>query len=129
MATVWPEVNGTLLARHDGSPQAGQINNICCVATGQGGAEVLDDLCPTLNCNHEQPHIAGSGYVVRRLTPKECERLQGFPDDWTSRGIDEMDRLIEIADSPRYRAIGNSVAIPCVKYVLGGIAQILREKA
>ena len=52
--------------------------------------------------------------LIRRLTPLECERLQGFPDGWT---------LTETAsDSARYKALGNSVAIPCVVYVLHGIA-------
>lgn len=51
--------------------------------------------------------------LIRRLTPLECERLQGFPDGWT---------LTETAsDSARYKALGNSVAIPCVAYVLHGI--------
>ncbi len=46
---------------------------------------------------------------VRRLTPRECERLQGFPDDWTRWGIDEKGKRIEIADGPRYRMLGNAV--------------------
>ena len=51
--------------------------------------------------------------LIRRLTPLECERLQGFPDGWTA--------LPGAADSARYKALGNSVAIPCVAYVLHGI--------
>jgi DNA (cytosine-5)-methyltransferase 1 len=57
-------------------------------------------------------------YIVRRLTPTECERLQGFPDGWTKYGHDNK----EISDTRRYQMLGNSVAIPCVKFVLGGIA-------
>jgi len=45
--------------------------------------------------------------MVRRLTPKECERLQGFPDDWTA--CDVMGK--PIADSPRYRMLGNAVTV------------------
>ena len=56
--------------------------------------------------------------LIRRLTPRECERLQGFPDDWTA--------LPGAADSPRYRALGNSVAIPCVEYLMHGMALVLR---
>ena len=56
--------------------------------------------------------------LIRRLTPLECERLQGFPDGWT--GIDGA------SDSARYKALGNSVAIPCVEYVLRGISLVLR---
>ena len=57
------------------------------LATGQGGAEVGKDESPCLNCNHEQPIAAYGGipprkYIVRRLTPLECSRLQGLPDDF-----------------------------------------------
>ena len=54
--------------------------------------------------------------AVRRLTPVECERLQGFPDDWTKisyRGKSED----ECPDSPRYKAIGNSWAVPVVRWL------------
>ena len=52
--------------------------------------------------------------VVRRLTPTECERLQGFPDGWTDIGewTDTKGRLHKEADSPRYKALGNSIALP-----------------
>lgn len=57
------------------------------LATGQGGAEVGKDESPCLNCNHEQPIAAYGGipprkYIIRRLTPLECSRLQGLPDDF-----------------------------------------------
>ncbi|WP_417092646.1 DNA cytosine methyltransferase [Intestinimonas timonensis] len=55
--------------------------------------------------------------LIRRLTPLECERLQGFPDGWTD--------IPNASDSSRYKALGNSVAIPCVDYVLQGIALVL----
>ncbi len=87
---------------------------VICAAHGQANAEILEDMSPTLNCNHEQPFIAGNGYIVRRLTPTECERLMGFPDGWTEYGHDGK----KISDSARYRALGNSVAIPCVERVL-----------
>ena len=53
-----------------------------CMATGQANAEIGEDLCPTLSCNHEAPIITEPYYIVRRLTPTECARLQGFPDTW-----------------------------------------------
>lgn len=59
--------------------------------------------------------------LIRRLTPLECERLQGFPDGWTA--------LPGAADSARYKALGNSVAIPCVTYVLHRIALACGFKA
>jgi DNA (cytosine-5)-methyltransferase 1 len=62
-------------------------------------------------------------YVVRRLTPTECERAQGFEDGWTAVGADGK----EISDARRYQMLGNSLAIPCVEFVLGGIAPRMRE--
>ena len=56
--------------------------------------------------------------LIRRLTPLECERLQGFPDGWTD--------IPNASDSSRYKALGNSVAMPCVDYVLQGIALVFR---
>lgn len=52
--------------------------------------------------------------VVRRLTPLECERLQGYPDHWTDIGdwVDSKGRKHRDADSPRYKALGNSIALP-----------------
>lgn len=49
-----------------------------------------------------------SKMIVRRLTPKECERLQGFPDDWTAGQ----------ADSSRYKQMGNAVAVPVVNWII-----------
>lgn len=53
-----------------------------------------------------------SKYIVRRLTPLECERLQGFPDGWTDIGewVDSNGKKHKDADSPRYKALGNSIA-------------------
>lgn len=56
--------------------------------------------------------------LIRRLTPLECERLQGFPDLWTA--------LPGAADSARYKALGNSVAIPCVEFIMRQIAHAAR---
>ena len=57
---------------------------------------------------------------VRRLTPMECERLQGFPDGWTDIGdwVDSKGKKHKCADAPRYKALGNSIAIPPWKWVL-----------
>ena len=58
-----------------------------------------------------------SQYAVRRLTPVECERLQGYPDGWTEYGHDGK----VISDFQRYKCLGNSLAIPCAVFVLGGM--------
>ena len=56
-------------------------------------------------------------HLIRRLTPLECERLQGFPDGWTD--------IPGASDSARYKALGNSVAIPCVEFIMSRIAAAL----
>ena len=70
----------------------------------------------------KQVHGVTDGRAVRRLTPRECERLQGFPDDWTKvpyRGKPAD----ECPDTPRYRTIGNSMAVP----VMGWIGKRIQE--
>ncbi len=57
-------------------------------------------------------------YLIRRLTPLECERLQGYPDGWTD--------IPGASDSARYKALGNSVAIPCVEFIMSRIAAAMR---
>lgn len=54
---------------------------------------------------------------VRRLTPVECNRLQGFPDDWNEWGLDEQGNRVELSDSARYRQAGNAVAVPCARWI------------
>lgn len=60
-------------------------------------------------------------YIVRRLTPTECARLQGFPDWWTD-GADG-------SDSAKYKLWGNGIALPCAEDVLGRIAKELNQDA
>ena len=69
--------------------------------------------------------------VVRRLTPMECERLQGFPDHWTEIGewIDEKGKKHKDADSPRYKALGNSIALPFWDWMLRRMARYLPKGA
>ena len=55
--------------------------------------------------------------LIRRLTPLECERLQGYPDGWTD--------VPGASDSVRYKALGNSVAIPCVEYLMQRVAMVI----
>jgi len=75
---------------------------------------------PTLTArDYKSPHFINKlKSIVRRLTPLECERLQGYPDNWTASE----------SDSARYKALGNSVALPCVDYIMSGIADVLDLK-
>lgn len=117
-------------------------------ACNQGGTVILQELID---------------WIVRRLTPRECERLQGYPDDWTvlpkisdmpeadylffrdvfctyrainGKPVKKLPTKEQIInrynkldkDSPRYRAIGNSLAIPCALRVLDGIAEVWKEQ-
>ena len=75
--------------------------------------------------------LAITHMVVRRLTPMECERLQGFPDHWTDIGewTDEKGKKHKDADSPRYKALGNSIALPFWDWMLRRMARYLPEGA
>lgn len=59
--------------------------------------------------------------VIRYVTPLEAERLMGLPEGWTLYGVDGN----AIADGPRYKALGNAIALPCAEYIMGGIAEAL----
>ncbi len=113
--------------------------NIVAMAHGQGGAEIkTDNSAPTLTCNHEAPIVLLGDGRMRRLTPVECERLQGFPDGHTliptekrkkvssdelaylrknSPDLNEEEAAMLAADGPRYKAIGNSMAIPVMRWI------------
>ena len=54
---------------------------------------------------------------IRRLTPRECERLQGFPDDWTAKGIDDNGNEIKISDTQRYKCLGNAVTVNVISEI------------
>lgn len=96
------------------------------VAVDAYNGTVTGDKTASLTCkndgSHSGPLVAEKiiRWIVRRLTPVECERLQGFPDGWTSIGewVDSKGRKHELKDSPRYKALGNSIAIPSWKWVL-----------
>ena len=63
------------------------------------------------------PEIGYPGYSIRRLTPIECERLQGFPDDWTRYGIFDGEKK-EIVDGCRYKMLGNAVTTTVISVII-----------
>lgn len=83
------------------------------------------DVAGALTTN-QNSHVRGDTpivsvrYVLRKLTPLECERLQGFPDDWTRYTEDGTEKK----DTPRYMAAGNSLAVPCAERVFRGILEV-----
>lgn len=87
---------------------AGNANDVACAGAGPDSG----------------PSAVTGGYVVRRLMPVECERLQGFPDDWTLipyRGKPAE----ECPDTPRYKAIGNSMAVPVMAWIGKRIQEVM----
>lgn len=89
----------------------------------QGGDGEVCGAIPA-HSSGKQIQAVVQGRVVRRLTPRECERLQGFPDDWTLvpyRGR-PADRC---PDTPRYRAIGNSMAVPVMRWIGKRIQEVM----
>lgn len=121
---VQEEVSGTLATGNDqtvfcGPCEPGTSHVPCpkavCMADDNGGSAVDEECCGTLKCGGSAPQVARR-MSVRRLTPRECERLQGFPDDWTL--IPWKGRPAEeCPDGPRYKAIGNSMSVPVMRWL------------
>jgi DNA (cytosine-5)-methyltransferase 1 len=122
------DVHVPLRARQPGQSEA-STTTVVAFKPGQseaaGGTFITEEFAPTLqsqnNGSTAVPAVAHA-MAVRRLTPRECERLQGFPDDYT---------LIEYrkkpaADGPRYRALGNSMAVPVMRWIGERIAMVDR---
>jgi DNA (cytosine-5)-methyltransferase 1 len=98
---------------------------VLCAGNGQAH-DTMTEMASTLNCMHDQPYIVKEEeqpdrkYIVRRLTPLECCRLQGFPDWWTD-GVDG-------SDSAKYKMWGNGIALPCAVDVIGKIHKALERR-
>ena len=110
--------------RSDGARIQGETVNTLTAFMGTGGNNVsmVAKVIGTLQArdykglNHEGARDGKAiveGTTVRRLTPIECERLQGFPDDWTAGQ----------SDSTRYKQMGNAVAVPVVEWLIAGIVE------
>lgn len=132
------EVTPTMRAAHSGEPAV-------CMADDNAHAGIGVNVANTLKCGGSAPIVAANGYIVRRLMPVECERLQGFPDGWTDiyggetreridwgKCPDEFDdpegyvafiknppTVVETGtpDAPRYKACGNSMAVPVINHI------------
>lgn len=120
-------VNGTTHALGCGSKAGTASVAIAAFKAGQGpDARSIgydEHLSPTLSAADSGTNRTPSlmhGQLVRRLTPRECERLQGFPDDYTLIPY----RGKPAADGPRYKALGNSMAVPVMRWIGERIAEI-----
>lgn len=124
---VQEDVSGTLAAKNDQTlfePVAFAANQRGEVRL-QGGDGSVVGAIPATQSGKQVQGVA-QGYAVRRLTPRECERLMGFPDDWTR--VPYRGRAAEeCPDTPRYRAIGNSMAVPVMAWI--GERMLLAESA
>lgn len=123
-------IQGTVIGRSDTAGPQGKgygnpddpmftIDTVGGHAVAQvGNFELYDfpkeDVSPSLNARRAKDTLAYEDAVVRRLTPLECERLQGFPDGWTDSQ----------SDSQRYKQMGNAVAVPVVQWIINRIVEV-----
>lgn len=123
-------IQGTVIGRSDTAGPQGKgygnpddpmftIDTVGGHAVAQvGNFELYDfpkeDVSPTLNAKRAKDTLAYEDAVVRRLTPLECERLQGFPDGWTDSQ----------SDSQRYKQMGNAVAVPVVQWIVNRLVEV-----
>ena len=99
-----------------------------CAGNGQLHQISMLTVTNTLDCMHDQQILVGGGsdleserkYVLRRWTPTECARLQGFPDWWVDGA--------EGSDSAIYKMWGNGIALPCAADVIGRLAKELENQ-
>lgn len=134
---TYQDVTGTLSpGAHAGSYNGQDAYNDMLVCGAS--PDVAHTLRAKANCAYREDAetYPVQNMVVRRLTPMECERLQGFPDGWTDIGdwvkTDKRGREIKVkgsADSPRYKALGNSIALPFWDWMLRRMARYLPEDA
>lgn len=131
---------GSIGYREDESPTlrggasgTNQVPTVVCMADDNANAAIDDDMCGSLKVGGSEPVCAHEAdeqhrkYVVRRLTPTEYERLQGFPDGWTK--IPYRGKPAEACpDGPRYRALGNSMAVPVMRWIGERIAAVDGEE-
>ena len=89
-----------------------RVNDVVSTQSARQCKDAVDLVCQKADVH---------AHLIRRLTPLECERLQGFPDGWTD--------IPGASDSARYKALGNSVAIPCVDFVMQCLVQAIQMGA
>lgn len=122
----------TLLANHPHMVAAGSGSEPIAMGDLNAHTAICRNVCPTLKCGGDGAMVASetadkimeaNPMLVRRLTPLECERLQGFPDGhtlirWKGKPAEEC------PDGPRYKAIGNSMAVPVMRWIGKRIAAV-----
>ena len=127
----WEEQANTLAARDYKQPQA-----VCYKPKAVDCRNCTEnDINNALQANSAHSlngnNVVRVRYIVRRLTPLECERLQGYPDGWTDIGdwVDSNGKKCKTSDAARYKALGNSIALPPWKWVLKRICACYERDA
>lgn len=131
-AEIDNDLCGTLSCKHEQPAVCYTVSGIDCRHFAETG-----DVLPTIQAGEGRGYTLNGIHavrictVVRRLTPLECERLQGYPDGWTEIPdyIDRRGKRRKASDSARYTALGNSIALPQWWYVLGNISRHLPHGA
>lgn len=123
------QANGSYISEGKLDAQETRIGTLRTHKDGNGFREMQSGLAPTIPARARedgsgQP-VMSYGLSIRRLTPMECERLQGFPDNWTKYGQDEHGVRIDISDTQRYKMCGNAVTTNVIQAVF---ENILRSK-
>ena len=78
----------------------------------------ISEALSTCGGGGQHPHtIERENSRIRRLTPRECERLQGFPDDWTIKGLTQDNKEVSISDTQRYKMMGNAVTVNVIEWI------------
>lgn len=122
----------TLLANHPHMVASGSGSDPIAMGNLNAHTAICRNVCPTLKCGGDGAMVASetadkimeaNPMIVRRLTPLECERLQGFPDGHTLIGW-KGKPAEECPDGPRYKAIGNSMAVPVMRWIGRRIATV-----
>jgi DNA (cytosine-5)-methyltransferase 1 len=124
------EVGGTLDSSYykGCGERQGIEREVVAVGNGQTAQMGMHDKTYALDCMHDQQSVM-ENLVVRRLTPKECSRLQGYPDGWMDIGEwrDSKGKLHKDSDAPKYKAAGNSIALPFWQWLMDRIAKHLKK--
>ena len=98
------------------------IRERCGKSGGGQGLLIQNDRSGTLACSNDQlllQAVENGDFILRKLTPTECARLQGMPDWWCSD--------VPHKDTPEYKMWGNGIALPCALYVMEGLAELEKE--
>lgn len=136
--TVTGDTATSITCRSIASHSGPQVMESYGIWNGQAHASVTKEKSGTLDTMHDAQAVAIEhmelpkkiAWIVRRLTPTECERLQGYPDGYTDIGdwTDSKGKKHKYADSPRYKALGNSIALPQWFWLVQKMRPYMKEK-